>query len=76
MTSDGASLGRLSELGFLLRRVSFPVDIVHNEEELSGADDWGPPRYLTPEQVRTAAAALAATPSHTWIGSVTVRELA
>jgi hypothetical protein len=63
---------------FLLRRVSFPVDIVHGEEELPEADDWGygPPRYLTPEQVRTAAVALAATPSHTLIGSATVRELA
>ncbi|WP_437100723.1 YfbM family protein [Streptomyces kronopolitis] len=48
-------------LGFLLRRRGFPVDIVHGEEPVPGADDWGygPPRYLTPEQVREAAAALA-----------------
>ncbi|MEU8913803.1 MULTISPECIES: YfbM family protein [Streptomyces] len=48
-------------LGFLLRRTSFPVDIVHGEEAVPDADDWGygPPRYLTPEQVRGAAEALA-----------------
>ncbi|MGX7757418.1 YfbM family protein [Streptomyces angustmyceticus] len=48
-------------LGFLLRRAAFPVDIVHGEEPVPGADDWGygPPRYLTPERVRTAAGALA-----------------
>jgi hypothetical protein len=60
-----------------VRRVSFRVDVVHGEEKRPGADDWGygPPRYLTREQVRTAAAALAATPSHTLIGRATVREL-
>ncbi|MER5666168.1 YfbM family protein [Streptomyces mirabilis] len=43
-------------LGFLLRRSAFPVDIVHGEEPLA-ADDWGygPPKYLTPDQVRLAA---------------------
>lgn len=48
-------------LGFLLRRAAFPVDIVHGEEAVPDADDWGygPPRYLTPERVRTAAGALA-----------------
>ncbi|MGW1374320.1 YfbM family protein [Streptomyces sp. NPDC002446] len=48
-------------LGFLLHRAAFPVDVVHGEEPVPGADDWGygPPRYLTPEQVRTAAGALA-----------------
>ncbi|MEJ8650578.1 YfbM family protein [Streptomyces sp. MS1.AVA.3] len=48
-------------LGFLLRRAAFPVDIVHGEEAVPDADDWGygPPRYLTPEQVRAAAGALA-----------------
>ncbi|MGW1794048.1 YfbM family protein [Streptomyces tubercidicus] len=48
-------------LGFLLRRRGFPVDIVHGEEAVPDADDWGygPPRYLTPEQVRCAAEALA-----------------
>lgn len=48
-------------LGFLLRRAGFPVDIVHGEESIPDAEDWGygPPRYLTPEQVRSAAGALA-----------------
>ncbi|WP_244942877.1 YfbM family protein [Streptomyces inhibens] len=48
-------------LGFLLRRAAFPVDIVHGEQAVPDAEDWGygPPRYLTPEQVRTAAGALA-----------------
>ncbi|MEU2156581.1 YfbM family protein [Streptomyces sp. NPDC019396] len=47
-------------LGFLLRRVGFPVDVVHGEEEIPGADDWGygPPRYLTPERVKVAAEGL------------------
>ncbi|WP_454314705.1 YfbM family protein [Streptomyces phaeoluteigriseus] len=43
-------------LGFLLQRSAFPVDIVHGEEALA-TDHWGygPPRYLTPDQVRLAA---------------------
>ncbi|MDT3723966.1 YfbM family protein [Streptomyces sp. DSM 41972] len=51
-------------LDFLLRRVGFPVDVVFGEERIPGADDWsyGPPRCLTPEQVRTAAEAFSATP--------------
>ncbi|GAA4900868.1 YfbM family protein [Streptomyces coeruleoprunus] len=51
-------------LDFLLRRLAFPVDVVHGEEEIPGSEDWGygPPRYLTPERVRAAAEALAATP--------------
>ncbi|MER5733978.1 DUF1877 family protein [Streptomyces sp. NPDC002138] len=54
-------------LGFLTRRLGFPVDIAHGEEALpwhgEGSWSYGPPRCLTPEQVRTAAAALAATGS-------------
>lgn len=52
-------------LDFLLRRIGFPVDVVFGEEEIPGAENWsyGPPRCLTPEQVRTAAEAFAATPS-------------
>lgn len=48
-------------LGFLLRRLAFPVDVVHGEDAVQDAEDWGygPPRYLTPEQVRVAAGALA-----------------
>ncbi|MEU4844714.1 YfbM family protein [Streptomyces gilvosporeus] len=48
-------------LGFLLRRTGFPVDVVHGEEAIPGADDWGygPPRCLTPERVAAAAEAMA-----------------
>lgn len=28
-------------LALMLRRIDFPVDIVHGEEEIPGADDWG-----------------------------------
>lgn len=52
-------------LQYLLARRSFPVDIISGEEafvedEESGEGDWGygPPRYLTPEQVRAAASAM------------------
>ncbi|MFJ4407495.1 YfbM family protein [Streptomyces sp. NPDC088910] len=52
-------------LDFLFRRVEFPLDIVHGGQPIPGAGDWGygPPRYLTPDQVRTAAAALTALPA-------------
>ncbi|MFJ8003312.1 YfbM family protein [Streptomyces fagopyri] len=52
-------------LDFLLRRIGFPVAVVHGEQEIPGAEDWGygPPRYLTVEQVRAAADAFATTPS-------------
>lgn len=65
-------------LGFLLRRIEFPVDIVHGEEEIPGAEDWGygPPRYLTPEQVRAAAAALGGLSSDVLVRDVTEAELA
>ncbi|MEU9131133.1 DUF1877 family protein [Kitasatospora sp. NPDC048540] len=70
--ADGARAGgwaRLHDTGkawqaldFLLRRHGFPVDLVHGEEELPGAGDWGygPPRRLAPDRVRTAADAAAA----------------
>jgi hypothetical protein len=65
-------------LGFLLRRIEFPVDIVHGGQEIPGAEDWGygPPRYLTPEQVQAAAAALATLPSEALVQGVTEAELA
>jgi hypothetical protein len=46
-------------IDFLLHRAAFPVDIVIGEEEFTD-EDWGygPPRYLTPEQVNLAAEAL------------------
>jgi hypothetical protein len=47
-------------LEYLLSRRGFPVQIIYGEEEFESDADWGygPPRYLTPEQVRVAAAAL------------------
>ncbi len=81
----GASQPRCLDIGkawdalaLMLRRIDFPVDIVHGEEEIPGADDWGygPPRYLTPEQVRAAAAALAGTPSDVLGRDITPAELA
>lgn len=65
-------------LALMLRRIDFPVDIVHGEDEIPGADDWGygPPRYLTPEQVRAAAAALAGTPTDVLARNVTAADLA
>lgn len=65
-------------LRFLLRRVGFPVDIVHGEEEIPGADDWGygPPRYLAPQQVREAAAAMAGMSGEDLIRGVTAAEIA
>lgn len=65
-------------LALMLRRIDFPVDIVHGEEEIPGADEWGhgPPRYLIPEQVRAASAALAGTPSNVLSRGITAAELA
>ncbi|WP_225850760.1 YfbM family protein [Streptomyces sp. HPF1205] len=65
-------------LGFLLRRIEFPVDIVHGEEEIPGAEDWGygPPRYLLPERVHAAAAALGELPADALVRGVTEEELA
>ncbi|MFI5983160.1 DUF1877 family protein [Streptomyces sp. NPDC051555] len=74
-------------LGFLTRRIGFPVDIAHGEEALpwsgsegagAGAAAWsyGPPRCLTPGQVRTAAAAMAATGSERLVGGVGPADLA
>ncbi|MFB9368498.1 YfbM family protein [Kitasatospora sp. NPDC001664] len=49
-------------IAFLLRRRGFPVDLVRGGTELTGAADlgFGPPRYLTPDQVRCAVEALEA----------------
>ncbi|WP_101382850.1 MULTISPECIES: YfbM family protein [Kitasatospora] len=66
-------------LRHLLERLDLPITIIFGEEEIPGAnaEDWGygPPRYLTPEQVRTSAATLAATPSVKLIEGVTAAEL-
>ncbi|WEH34760.1 YfbM family protein [Streptomyces sp. AM 4-1-1] len=50
-------------IGFLTRRAGFLVDIVHGEEQVPWGEDWGygPPRYLSPDRVRTAAEAMAET---------------
>ncbi|MFF0052166.1 YfbM family protein [Streptomyces sp. NPDC005498] len=44
-------------LDFLLQRSGFPVSVIHGEEFLGEADDWGygPPRYLPADRVRLAA---------------------
>ncbi len=65
-------------LGHLLRRAGFPVDIMHGEEEIPDAEDWGygPPRYLTPARVRVAAEALAGLSGDSLIAGVAAVELA
>ncbi|WP_330478618.1 YfbM family protein [Streptomyces platensis] len=65
-------------VGFLLRRAAFPVDVVHGEHDVPDADDWGygPPRYLTPAQVRTAAEALAEIPAERLTDGVGPEDLA
>jgi hypothetical protein len=40
---------------FILDEWIFPVDVIFGENLLPGPDDWGPPGYLTVEQVREAA---------------------
>ncbi|MEU6848656.1 YfbM family protein [Actinacidiphila alni] len=64
-------------LGHLLRRLDFPVDVVHGEAAVEGADDWGygPPCYLTADRVRTAAEAMAALPGAVLVKGVTATEL-
>ncbi|MFF4949243.1 YfbM family protein [Streptomyces chattanoogensis] len=65
-------------LGFLLGRTDFPVEVVHGEEAIPGADDWGygQPRFLTPERVRAAAAAMARTSGERLVSGVGPAELA
>ncbi|GAA2463097.1 YfbM family protein [Streptomyces lavendulocolor] len=65
-------------LDFLLRRVDFPVDIVHGEEEVPGVEDWGygRPRLLSPERVRAAAERLTATPHESLVEGVHPADLA
>ncbi|HEX6870229.1 MAG TPA: YfbM family protein [Micromonosporaceae bacterium] len=49
-------------IAFLLERAQFPIDIVYGEGQFADDVDWGygPPGYLTAEQVRAAAEALLA----------------
>ncbi|MFJ8038963.1 YfbM family protein [Kitasatospora sp. NPDC096147] len=68
LTGHLAATGdRLHEVGpywdaiaFLLRRHGFPVDLVDGGAELPGVPGlgYGPPRYLTPDQVRCVVGAL------------------
>ncbi|WP_344875756.1 YfbM family protein [Allokutzneria multivorans] len=48
-------------IAFLLGRAEFHVDVVHGEGEIAEEEDWGygPPRYLSADQVESAAEALA-----------------
>jgi uncharacterized protein DUF1877 len=50
-------------IAFLLEHAGFPVDVVYGEQPFAEDEDWGygPPRYLTVEQVQIAAEALTAT---------------
>ncbi|MFJ9416184.1 YfbM family protein [Streptomyces sp. NPDC101227] len=65
-------------LGFLLRRAGFPVDVVHGEEAIADAEDWGygPPRYLAPARVRVAADAMAELSGASLVSGVAPAELA
>ncbi|MDT3440645.1 MULTISPECIES: DUF1877 family protein [unclassified Pseudofrankia] len=65
-------------LAFLLRRSSFPVDIIHGEECFAEDEDWGygPPRYLPVERVRLAAEILQQTTYDQLIRTVTPSEIA
>ncbi|MGV9313052.1 YfbM family protein [Streptomyces sp. NPDC003691] len=65
-------------LDFLLRRRGFPVDIVHGEEEIPGAAEWGygPPCFLPPERVRAASDALATLSPGELVEGVTAADLA
>ncbi|MER5517669.1 YfbM family protein [Streptomyces sp. NPDC002763] len=65
-------------LRFLLAREAFPVNVIHGEEQLPGAEDWGygPPSYLRPDRVRLAAQALRATGYTELITGVDAADLA
>jgi hypothetical protein len=65
-------------IAYLHERAQFPVNVVHGEEPFAEAEEWGygPPRYLTPEQVAIAAKALQATSYETLIAGVSLADLA
>ncbi|WP_225801032.1 YfbM family protein [Streptomyces sp. NK15101] len=64
-------------MSFLLGRLGLPVEVVCGEQEVTGAPDrgYGPPRYLSPAQVRTAAEGLARIDGTTLTGAATRQEL-
>ncbi|MFI1829735.1 YfbM family protein [Streptomyces sp. NPDC020412] len=65
-------------LEYLLKRRGVEVNVVHGEEEVPGAEDWGcgPPRTITPERVQLAAEAMAAITPEGLVEGVTPAELA
>ncbi|MER5772375.1 DUF1877 family protein [Streptomyces sp. NPDC001985] len=84
---DGASGagGRLHSTGkmwhaleYLLRLRGVGVDVVHGEEEVPGAEDWGygPPRMIGPERVIAAAGAMAGITPEGLVEGVAPAELA
>ncbi|MDP9794626.1 hypothetical protein J2S43_003138 [Catenuloplanes nepalensis] len=68
-------------IDFLLRRRDFPVDIIFGEEPFAAPSaedkewDSDPPCYLTPAQVRTAAAVLRDLTAEEFVHGVTAAEL-
>jgi hypothetical protein len=64
-------------IAFLLDRAGFPVDVVFGEESFAEDEDWGygPPRYLTVEQVEEAAHAVRTTTFDDLIAGVTLADL-
>lgn len=86
-SGDGTPVagGRLHSTGkmwhaleYLLKLRGVKVNVVHGEEELPGADDWGygPPRTISPEQVQAAARAMAAITPEGLVEGVAPAELA
>ncbi|MEU0691775.1 YfbM family protein [Streptomyces uncialis] len=65
-------------LEHLLRLRGVEVDVVHGEEEIPGAEDWGygAPRAICPERVRDAVGAMAAITPEGLVERVTPAELA
>jgi hypothetical protein len=67
-------------IGFILERAGFPVDIVYGEGRFANDEDidwgYGPPQYLTPERVRVASQALAASSFDALTAGVTPAVLA
>ncbi|WP_239123223.1 YfbM family protein [Rhizocola hellebori] len=65
-------------IAFLLRRASFPIDVVMGEHTLGDDSDWGygPARYLTAQEVAQAAAGLAALPFSALADGVALADLA
>ncbi|MFI1016127.1 YfbM family protein [Streptomyces sp. NPDC020965] len=65
-------------LEYLLRLRGVEVNVVHGEEEIPGAEEWGygPPRTISPERVEVAVRAMAAITPEGLIEGVALAELA